>query len=234
LIALLLARVFLLADLESPAFWKEPATGMEFVLIHAGSFSAGVPADRPRPRFLHSFYLARFEVTQGEWRRVMGSNPSHFAECGDRCPVENVNFEDVSAFIKKLNSRSSASLRLPTEAEWEYACRAGTDKEYSTGGALTLHDANFDDGTPRARAGPTPVGSFAPNRWGLSDMHGNVWEWCSDWYRPPSRGDGGLRVIRGGSWHFDAESARCGLRYFHRPQDKGFSLGFRLVRDLPL
>lgn len=216
MIAYLLARIVFLAIVHAPATWKEPVTGMEFVLI----------GGRAR-----SFYLGKFEVTQGEWRKVMGSNPSHFSACGDRCPVENVNFEDISRFVETLSSRSRASLRLPTESEWEFACRAGEKSESSSGKSLTLRDANIDDGSPGVRGKTASVGSYAPNAWGLFDMHGNVWEWCSDWYRAPRRGDGGLKVIRGGSWHFDSESARCGLRYFHRPQDKGFSLGFRLARD---
>jgi formylglycine-generating enzyme required for sulfatase activity len=137
--------------------------------------------------------------------------------------------------------------RLPTEAEWEYACRAGTSTPYSTGAQITTAQANIDGRHPPAdvEGGAAydktlPVGSFAPNAWGLYDMHGNVWEWTNDRYgpydpkqdtNPPGAGIGGKRVIRGGSWHFDAASARCGLRYTHAPQDAGFSLGFRVVGE---
>jgi formylglycine-generating enzyme required for sulfatase activity len=138
--------------------------------------------------------------------------------------------------------------RLPTEAEWEYACRAGTTGPFSTGETLTTEQANYNGQFPYTGAAgefrqrPTPVGSFPSNRWGLSDMHGNVWEWTADWYgayaetasanidpRGPQSGE--KRVIRGGSWYFDANSARCALRYTHAPQDRGFSLGFRVAAD---
>jgi sulfatase modifying factor 1 len=139
--------------------------------------------------------------------------------------------------------------RLPTEAEWEYACRAGTTGPFSTGENVTTDQANYNGRFPYSsfatgefRQRPTTVGSFPSNRWGLSDMHGNVWEWTADWYgayaedgaanidpRGPDSGE--KRVIRGGSWYFDANSARCGLRYTHAPQDRGFSLGFRLAAD---
>jgi len=168
---------------------------------------------------------------------VMGTSPSHFGDCGPRCPVENVTFADVQQFLAKLNDNvSGMRYRLPTEAEWEYACRAGTTAAYSTGDALTAAQANYKSKSPMA------VGSFGMNPWGLSDMHGNVWEWTADWYGPYSESQtanidprgaavGDKRVIRGGSWYFDADSARCALRYTHRPQDKGFSLGFRVAAD---
>jgi formylglycine-generating enzyme required for sulfatase activity len=173
----------------------------------------------------------------------MGSAPSHFGDCGARCPVENVSFADVQQFLAALNARAATApgdlhlrYRLPTEAEWEYACRAGTTGAYSTGETLTTAQANY-----KSKA-PTPVGSFGLNPWGLADMHGNVWEWTADWYAPYSEGhtanidprgapSGEKRVIRGGSWYFDGDSARCALRYTHRPQDKGFSLGFRVAAD---
>jgi len=184
-----------------------------------------------------SFLLSRFETTQQEWRSVMGANPSHFSDCGPRCPVENVTLADVEQFIAKLNERAQGlRYRLPTEAEWEYACRAGTTAAFSTGDVLTRDEANVKG------KGTMPAGSFPLNPWGLADMHGNVWEWTADWYGPYSESraanidphgppSGEKHVIRGGSWYFDADSARCGLRYTHRPQDKGFSLGFRLAAD---
>jgi formylglycine-generating enzyme required for sulfatase activity len=187
----------------------------------------------------------------------MGTSPSQFSGCGSRCPVENVTFADVRQFVDRLNARAPAPqstapslrFRLPTEAEWEYACRARTTGPFSTGENLTTAQANYNGRFPYAsfpageyRQKPTPVGSFPLNPWGLGDMHGNVWEWTADWYGPYSDRDaanvdphgpaeGEKRVIRGGSWYFDANSARCALRYTHAPEDKGFSLGFRVAAD---
>jgi formylglycine-generating enzyme required for sulfatase activity len=200
------------------------------------------------------FLLGRFEVTQQEWRAVMGADPSHFADCGPRCPVENVTFDDVQKFLAALNARTTAGgvrlrYRLPTEAEWEYACRAGTTGPFATGENLTTAQANYNGKFPYStfpagefRQKPVPVGTFESNRWGFADMHGNVWEWTADWYGPYADGgpanidphgstSGEKRVIRGGSWYFDANSARCGLRYTHAPHDRGFSLGFRVAAD---
>jgi formylglycine-generating enzyme required for sulfatase activity len=229
---------------------------MRFVLIPAGGFIMGSPSDEPEREQeeiqhdvtgLESFFLGQYEVTQKEWQKVMGSKPSFFLECGPECPVEGVNFFEVMDFIKRLNDLSGESFRLPTEAEWEYACRAGSLTPFSTGDNLTTDQANYDGRYPYSghskslyRASPTPVGSFPPNGWGLHDMHGNVWEWTSDWHctypnesngNPASVCNSELKVIRGGSWYFGADSARCALRYTHRPQDKGFSIGFRLVRN---
>ena len=195
-----------------PQVFVEPVTGMEFVRIPAGD---GIPA---------AFFMGRFEVTQAQWRRVMGSNPSAFAQDGDTRPVENVNFLEIGEFLRSLQQASPGhDFRLPSEAEWEHACRAGSTSEYSTGDVLTPADANFN---PRpdtvATHGTTPAGSFPANAWGLHDMHGNVWEWTTT-------ETGALKVIRGGSWYFGADSAACGLRYTHPPGDRGFSLGFRLA-----
>ena len=222
---------------------------MRFVGIRHGSFIAGSPVDEPGREagevrhdvtLTRDFWIGAFEVTQGEWRRVMGSDPSHFSSTDGRRPVEEVSWVDVQDFLKRLSALSPGNtFRLPTEAEWEYACRAGTTSAYASGDALTTSDANVtrDASTsPGARGGTVPVGSFAPNAWGLYDMHGNVWEWTSDQMcaypshpvvdpRGVCRSD--LKVIRGGSWYFAADSARCALRYTHRPQDRGFSLGFR-------
>ena len=198
-----------------------------------------------RVRLTESFYIGITEVTQAQWRTVMGSNPSHFAACGPECPVETVNFFEVQEFLKKLNALSSGGFRLPTEAEWEYACRAGGTEPFGRRQTLGSNQANVDGrfpyGEPASRESPgtMPVATFAPNEWGLHDMSGNVWEWSEDWHCPYPDGDATdpvgrcespHRVIRGGSWKFDANSARCGLRYTHRPQDRGFSLGFRVAR----
>jgi formylglycine-generating enzyme required for sulfatase activity len=243
---------------------------MEFVWLAPGSFEMGTPSSQPRQAdevphrvtFRHGVYMGRFEVTQGQWQRVMGRNPSHFTSCGPNCPVEMVSFNDVQEFLRRLAEQTPRhDLRLPTEAEWEYACRAGTETSFSTGGQLTSAHANYDGRYPLAGtpAGvylghPTPVGSYAPNAWGLHDLEGNVWEWIDDWYGdypnhsvvdpPPTPraqahrvwdargGDFGFKkVIRGGSWYFNEDSCRCALRYTHFPGDIGPSVGFRLVRD---
>jgi formylglycine-generating enzyme required for sulfatase activity len=154
----------------------------------------------------------------------------------------------VLAFVRTLDSKSNwKGFRLPTEAEWEYACRAGSAKAFGASDVLTTDDANFDGDYPlagqpkgRNRRSTITVGSFRPNAWGLYDMSGNVWEWTSDDYAPypgasaPDTPAFSLRrkVIRGGSWLFGADSARCGLRYTHRPQDRGPSLGLRLAHDV--
>jgi formylglycine-generating enzyme required for sulfatase activity len=226
---------------------RRPATrevsGIPLVWLPPGEFEMGSPPGEDgrqpdetphRVRLTRGFWLGVTEVTQGQWVGVVGRNPSHFSKCGPDCPVENVRFDDAREFIDRLNARSAGGFRLPTEAEWEYACRAGSGEPYSTGKNIDRSAANFD-GPATAR-----VASFPPNAWGLFDMHGNVWEWCSDWYGPydastavnpagPVRGD--KRVIRGGSFHFGADSCRCALRYTHRPADRGFSLGLRLARD---
>jgi formylglycine-generating enzyme required for sulfatase activity len=245
-----------LAPGPTSTWFIEPQTRMELIAIDPGSFVMGSPireagrnADETphRVTVAKPFFVGRHEVTQTEWAMVMGKNPSHFRDCS-HCPVENVDFYEVAAFITKLNAQStSMRYRLPTEAEWEYGCRAGTQTPFATGAHLTVDQANIDGRFPYAGESVTassdktrPVGSFAPNDWGLYDVHGNVWEWTSDWYGPydplvavdPKGPDAGTaRVIRGGSWRFDANSARCGLRYTHAPQDKGPSLGFRLVAE---
>jgi len=244
--------------------WHEPVTGMELLWIGPTRFRMGSEPGEPgrqadevphQVELTRGFSLGRFEVTQGQWLEVMGENPSQHAACGLACPVETVSFLDVQAFIARLEARSPGSrFRLPTEAEWELACRAGTTTPFSTGNDLTPDQANFDGRYPYPprtgsttgsttdifRGSPAPVGSYAHNPWGFFDMHGNVWEWCADWYGPypsqPARdprgpATGALRVIRGGSWCFDANSARSALRYTHAPGDDGYSLGLRLVRE---
>jgi formylglycine-generating enzyme required for sulfatase activity len=222
--------------------WIEPATQMEFVLVPAGEFVAGSPATETGHqddevlypvRMARPFYVAAHEVTVGQWAAVMQRDAPILDEGAGSLPMVNVTWHDAREFLDKLNHGKPWRLRLPSEVEWEYACRSGTTTPYSTGSSLSTSQANYNGEFPlpgqptgENRRRVTPVGSFAPNAWGLFDMHGNVWEWTNDAY------DETRKVIRGGSWRFNADSARCALRYTHRPQDRGDSLGLRLVRDM--
>ena len=224
------------AGCQSADRWVEPSIGMVFRKIPAGDLLMGSPLDEPgredqegqhEVHISRSFWLGAFEVTQREWQLVMGNNPSHFRGGDEKRPVEEVTWFEVRDFLARLSKQSPGhTFRLPTEAEWEYACRAGTTTAYSTGSALHHDQANFAESVADSAAGKgqtTAVGSYPPNAWGLHDMHGNVWEWTQD--------GGPVKIIRGGSWYYAADSARCALRYTHRPQDRGFSLGFRVARD---
>jgi formylglycine-generating enzyme required for sulfatase activity len=233
---------------------RDESSGIEMVRLEPGEFMMGSPeteAGREDQERLHRVRLTRpfligiTEVTQGQWRRIMGNEPSHFKTCGDDCPVERVSLYDVDEFIRRLNALGRGGFRLPTEAEWEYACRAGGDQPFGHRATLGSADANingrypYDAKVTEESAGTLPAGRFAANPWGLVDMSGNVWEWTADPhcpYRgdaidPVATCDSPHRVIRGGSWKFDANSARCALRYTHRAQDRGYSLGFRVARD---
>ena len=241
-----------------PGEWIEPHTGVAFVLIRSGTFMMGTASSEAGQRRLdhyhkveltRPYYMAKYEVTQSQWKQIMHYNPSHFSALGDSFPVENINWYEAQDFIKKLDTlNSNYVFNLPTEAQWEYACRAGTTTPFYTGENLTTDQANYDGNFPYLQFPKgifinrtARVGSFKPNAWGLYDMHGNVWEWCRDWYceypksfvkDPLGDCESGLKVIRGGSWYFNAESARSGRRYTHHPEDRGFSLGFRLIREI--
>lgn len=253
-IALAAARLLAPGPTHAP-LWTDPVSGIELVRVPAGTFRMGTPPaeqGREAQEVLHEvtltrpFYLGKYEVTQAEWTRVMGSNPSQFQSCGPSCPVERVSLHDVEAFIGRLNERAGPGFRLPTEAEWEYACRAGGTEPFGHSSSLSSRDANIDGRYPynaskgTARNETTPAGYFAPNAWGFFDMSGNVWEWTADSQCPYPSGSvtdpvgtcsSDYHVIRGGSWKFDGNSARCGLRYTHRPQDLGDSLGFRIAHN---
>lgn len=197
---------------------------LEMVLIPAGKFKMGSPlAEKERSKYevqrevtlTKPFYIGIYEVTQEQWETVMGKNPSETK--GSKLPVTNVSWNDCQDFIKKLNAKTDGGYRLPTSAEWEYACRAGTTTAYSFGDNITPKDANYS----ASKLGkPVAVGSYKPNAFGLYDMHGNVWEWCHDLNRawskelPPSdpvtdpkgpeKGD--LRVCRGGAFDYGGEN----------------------------
>ena len=229
----------------------------EMAVIPAGSFMMGsksaflfgdgkYPEEKPQHLVkIPSFLMGKTEVTQGQWKSVMGSNPSRFKVCGDACPVEQVSWNDVQDFIRKLNQSTGQSYRLPSEAEWEYAARAGTTTEWSFGG----DEAKLRDHAWYAQnsGGKThEVGQRLPNAFGLHDMHGNAWEWTQDcWHESyagaPTDGSawtigcsGSYRAIRGGSWNEQfAASLRVAYRNRMEPEIGSLVSGFRLASDLP-
>ncbi len=179
------------------------------------------------------FYIGKYEVTQEQYEAVMGKNPSTIK--GARLPVIDVSWEDCQDFIKKLNSKTDGGYRLPTESEWEYACRAGTTTAYSFGDKITPKDANYNESKTRK---PVAVGSYNQNAFGLYDMHGNACEWCEDWHGeypfaatdPKGPATGKNRVLRGGSSNLTAFDARSPARYSSMPWFRYNSNGLRLAR----
>jgi formylglycine-generating enzyme required for sulfatase activity len=226
--------------------------GMEFVLIPAGSFTMGSniggSAERPphKVEISHPFYLQTTEASQGQWKIVMkGDNPSSFDKCGDDCPVEKVNWEDVQLFIRELNKKENTKdYRLPSEAEWEYACRAGMDTEYSFGedDSELCEYAWYND---NSTASTHRVATRKHNPWFLYDMHGNVLEWVEDdWHssykKAPNDGSawidkprGHSRVMRGGYWGSGARDCRSAARGGDFPADRLPHVGFRLAMSIP-
>ncbi|MBF0564936.1 MAG: SUMF1/EgtB/PvdO family nonheme iron enzyme [Nitrospirae bacterium] len=244
----------------------ESYTGMEFVLVKQGCFKmgdtfgdAGKEYEKPVRKvcITKDFYMGKYEVTQGQWMKVMGKNPSSFLS-GDNYPVEQVSWNDTQQFISKLNARGEGKFRLPTEAEWEYACswkEGGEKARFGTGeDTISPSTANFDasldykkpySDVGEYRKKTTPVVSFKPNGLGLYDMSGNVWEWVADAYDkdtykklgendPIYIGDSGSnRVIRGGSWNNNPNNLRCSNRNNNAPTDRNNNVGFRIVHGLP-
>ena len=238
---------------ETPgAMCKEETTGMEFVYVPGGCFQMGSnngdSDEKPAHKVcLEGFWMGKYEVTQAQWETVMGKNPSYF-KGADR-PVEQVSWNDAQAFLKKLNGNPSQSplnqggqrgvFRLPSEAEWEYAARAGTQTAYSFGDdSNQLGDyAWFYDNSGNKTH---PVGQKKPNAFGLYDMHGNVWEWCQDWYNesyyanspqenPQGPSSGQYRLLRGGSWNCLTTYCRSANRYYSPPDLRYDSLGVRVL-----
>ena len=216
---------------------------LEMVLVPAGKFMMGSPASeksRSADETQHEvtltkpFYMGKYEVTQEQWEAVMVNNRSFYR--GPKLPVTSVSWKDCQEFIKKLNAKTNGGYRLPTEAEWEYSCRAGTTTAYSVGDKITPKDANYRD----SKIGePVAVGSYKPNAFGLYDMHGNVWEWCEDWkvdYQagavtdPKGPATGERRVLRGGSFNFYVWNTRSSFRFNLSPTSRYLFYGFRLAR----
>ena len=244
-----------------PDTYTENALGIGLVMqrIQGGTFLMGSPKseanrglDEQQHRVtLSDFYIGAYQVTQAQWVAVMGNNPSLFK--GDNLPVVSVSWDDIQVFLQKLNAKSRplggkrGYYRLPTEAEWEYAARGGTNTPFYTGNCLSTDQANYDGNRPyqncakgQYRGKTTPVGSFAPNPYGLYDMHGNVLEWCNDWYNanyyqsspannPTGPTTGSYRVLHGGSWINNARHCRVADRTGNAPGFRDDHIGFRLV-----
>ncbi len=225
-----------------------------FRWIQPGSFLMGSPVDEPERRehetqhevtLTRGFWLAETTCTQALWEAVMGNNPSHFK--GAERPVENISWENAQRFMETLNAQQEQlDLRFPTEAEWEYACRAGTQTPFSFGDNITPDQVNYAGERPYAggvkgldRAETVDVTALPKNQWGLYQMHGNVWEWCSGWYadyptepvtNPQGPAKGVNRLLRGGSWVNDGRRVRSAYRSNLSPSLRFHYFGFRLAR----
>lgn len=232
--------------------WQEPLTGMRFASVPAGCFSMGdifgggdhneLPVHEA---CLSPYWIGQHEVTQQAWQAVMGNNPSAYPRSPQH-PVDSITQADIATFIERLDILNPGRhFRLPTEAEWEYACR-GAGQANQFGGVAPPGGANTAEYADNTEEGTLPVGSFAPNALGLYDMSGNLWEWVSDVYAPDAyrrharnnprhQADGPARLLRGGGWSHDAFFARCSKRHMHcRPTARFDFVGFRLVMEAPL
>jgi formylglycine-generating enzyme required for sulfatase activity len=215
----------------------------EMVFVQGGTFRMGCTGeqgsceDDEKPVHevtVSSFYMGKYEVTQAQWKTLMGSNPSYFK--GDNLPVEKVSWNDAQMFIERLNAATGKQYRLPTEAEWEYAARGGTQSRgYRYSGSNTLNEVAWHYYNSEGKT--HPAGTKIANELGIYDMSGNVWEWCYDWYgsypasaqnNPTGVSSGFYRVTRGGSWFNYASHCRVAYRYYNSPGDSGI-LGFRVA-----
>ena len=228
-----------------------------FVLVAAGTFLMGSPdceAGRGGDETIHEvtitkpFCIQNTAVTQALWKAVMGVNPASFQEGGDDLPVESVSWNECREFLRRLNSITEGKYRLPTEAEWEFACRAGSSTAFADGDISELYcgrdpvlrEMGWYCGNSGRKT--RPVGRKNPNGWGLFDMHGNVSEWCLDWYgsypaesciAPCGPASGAGKVVRGGSWFGSAKNCRSASRFYWPPNSKSDFIGLRLVREPP-
>ena len=222
--------------------------------VPRGEFLMGSPADEPERyenelqhpvRLTYGFWLADTACSQSLWEAVVGKNPADFKDSDN--PVENVSWEDVSDFLAKLNTtQSDSKYSLPTEAQWEYACRAGSSTPFNSGENINPEQVNYHGAYPynngekgAYRRKTIAVKTFVPNDWGLYQMHGNVLEWCSDWFGnyssyqmtdPEGPADGATRVLRGGSWFIGARRCRSAFRGRREPADRGDNIGFRFAQ----
>ena len=180
-----------------------------------------------------NYEMGKYEVTQAEWRAVMGNNPSKFGSCGDNCPVEQVSWDDIQVFLQKLNAKAGKQYRLPTDAEWEYACYGGSKTEYCGGNEIVSVAWYGNNGQPGGNSNQAthPAGQKQANGYGLYDMSGNVWEWMENCY--DDNCSYSQRALRGGSWLNPPASLRVSNRNHAASAYRGFSFGFRLARTLP-
>jgi formylglycine-generating enzyme required for sulfatase activity len=257
-----LRLIFLFAIISAIGLWGQTATfesnngtkqpvpnagdvetigGIEFVYIPAGNFILGSPDgegndnEHPRHRIeLNGFWIGKYEVTQTQWSNVLGRNPSY--RKGNDMPVEKVSWNDCQEFCRKFNTKYGANIRFPTEAEWEYAYRAGSTTKYYWGNSIdgdyTWHSGNSDNQTH-------PVGQKKPNNWGLYDMTGNVWEWCQDWFKDDyyaispvnnpecTNNNNGNKILRGGSYFNNDDYCRSSFRNYGPPSLIRPVIGFR-------
>jgi formylglycine-generating enzyme required for sulfatase activity len=220
---------------------------IQMVFVRGGTFTMGCTSEqgsdcdsdeKPTHKVTVSdFYIGKYEVTQAQWKAVMGSNPSYYK--GDNLPVENVSWNDVQEFIRKLNAKTGENYRLPTEAEWEYAARGGaSSRGYKYSGSNNVGEVAWYGDNSGSKT--HTVGQKRANELGIYDMSGNVWEWCRDWYgsysssaqqNPTGAYSGSYRVARGGSWDYYAQSVRVPNRGINTPGDRSRGIGFRLVRS---
>lgn len=248
IVLLCLLLIFTIAGAKSiKGDYKDPFTGIKFVYVKGDcyemgdSYGDGESDERPVHRVcLNDFYMGIYEVTQGQWERLMGNNPSHFKKGGDY-PVDNVSWYHVQAFIERLNQKTGKAYRLPTEAEWEYAARSRGRRDKWSGTSSESELEIYAWYGKNSGESSHPVGEKRPNKLGLYDMSGNVWEWCSDYYREdyysqsqrdnptgPDRGE--FRVLRGGSFLFKSSFARTSFRAGFTPSSPhNHFFGFRLV-----
>jgi formylglycine-generating enzyme required for sulfatase activity len=250
------------APVRKPREESEPpkhftnSIGMKFVWIPPGTFMMGSPKEeigrepfegasetQHKVTLSRGFYMGVHLVTQEQWQAVMGDNPSRFKD-EKNLPVEQVSWDDCQEFIKKLRDKDKKAYRLPTEAEWEYACRAGTKTPFHFGETISTDQANYNgnytygnDKKGVYREKTTPVGSFPANAWGLHDMHGNLFQWCEDWHGdypqkdvvdPQGPETGEKRVLRGGSWNDEPQHCRSAFRNWFVPGHRHYRYGFRL------
>lgn len=244
--------VFADGRVELSKDYTDPVTGMEMVYVKGGCYQMGDlwgdgdSDEKPVHEVcVDDFYIGKHEVTQGQWKEIMGNNPSYFKDCGDNCPVEQVSWNDAQDYIKKLNRKTGKNYRLPTEVEWEYAARSGGKKEKWAGTSSESELGEYAWYRGNSGSKTRPVGQKRPNGLGIYDMSGNVWEWVGDWYHekyyqyspkdnPKGPGedwrDLKSRVVRGGSWGSFPGGVRAAGRCRNYPVDRGSGLGFRIAR----